>query len=142
MSSSCLSQLGSVKELERNTGFFNLTRQLGGSIGVALLATIISNRQAVHRGVLVEWLNPARRVAADHLAQVTEKFASQGEPLARAHQSAVTVLDGLVERQALIRAFDDAFLVTLLIVLFALPLLLLLGKPRPLGQARPRWSRS
>src|SRR5947208_10276630 len=36
------------------SGFFNLTRQLGGSIGVALLTTLLAQRQAFHRAVLVE----------------------------------------------------------------------------------------
>ena len=43
------------KDVGKATGFFSLTRQLGGSIGVALLVTLLlDQRQAFHRAVLVE----------------------------------------------------------------------------------------
>src|SRR5262249_53440060 len=53
-----LATLGSIpkRDISKATGFFSLTRQLGGSVGVALLATILSDRQAFHHTVLVEKL--------------------------------------------------------------------------------------
>src|SRR5262249_60494334 len=42
------------QDMAAATGFYNLTRQLGGSIGVAVLATLLSDRTAFHRAVLAE----------------------------------------------------------------------------------------
>jgi DHA2 family multidrug resistance protein len=45
-----------VKDVSKATGLYNLTRQLGGSIGIAVLTTLLSSRTAFHRSVLVEKL--------------------------------------------------------------------------------------
>src|SRR5262249_11240456 len=51
-----LATLGSIpkEDIAKATGFYSLTRQLGGSIGVALLTTLLSRREAFHRSVLIE----------------------------------------------------------------------------------------
>jgi hypothetical protein len=41
------------QDVAKATGVFNLTRQLGGSIGVAVLSTVLDHRSAFHRAVLV-----------------------------------------------------------------------------------------
>jgi DHA2 family multidrug resistance protein len=119
-----------TEEVGAASGFFNLTRQLGGSIGVALLTTLLARRQAFHRNVLVEKLDA---LAPDVLARVqatTASLVQKGVPLTQAKQQALLVLDGTVSRQAAVMSFGDTFWATAALVLLTLPLVALLGKPR------------
>ena len=48
------------KDIAASTAFFNLTRQLGGSVGVAALTTILGSRSGVpSTAAIIEHLNPA-----------------------------------------------------------------------------------
>src|SRR5258708_4251189 len=51
-----IATLGSIpkRDVPAASGFYNLTRQLGGSLGIAILTTMLSRREAVHRAALVE----------------------------------------------------------------------------------------
>jgi len=116
------------EDIAKATGFFSLTRQLGGSIGVALLASLLSSRQAFHRGILAEKMASG---SADVLARVDAMaggLAAQGIPAGDAHNQALALLDGAVNQQAAIMSFADTFWATGLIILVSLPLVFLLGK--------------
>jgi DHA2 family multidrug resistance protein len=116
------------KDVAAASGFFNLTRQLGGSIGVALLTTLLARRQAFHRGVLVEKVGA---LAGDTLARVqtlTAGLMARGVPAGEAHQKALALLDGTVQAQAAVLSFADTFVATAVLIVATLPLVFLLGK--------------
>ena len=116
-------------EVAKAAGFFNLTRQLGGSMGVALLSTVLDRRMAFHRSVLVEHLVDGDPRTMERVSQLTRLFESQGANPELAHTRALALLDGMVMRQASVLSFNDTFFVTSVLVLVILPLVLLLGKP-------------
>ncbi|MFT3926721.1 MAG: DHA2 family efflux MFS transporter permease subunit [Myxococcales bacterium] len=116
------------QEVGEAAAFFNLTRQLGGSIGVALLTTLLTNRQAFHRAVLVEKLVPSDPGVLARLDTLTQMFVSKGADLAQAQQRALSMLDGTVNQQAAVMSFGDTFWAVGMLVLLCLPLVLLLGK--------------
>ncbi|MEY4581813.1 MAG: hypothetical protein RL701_6516 [Pseudomonadota bacterium] len=111
------------------TGFFNLTRQLGGSIGVALLSTILDQRMSYHRSALGAHLSVGDPATLERLSVFTRLFMSQGASEGIAHDRALALLDGLVQRQASVLSFNDTFFVVAMLVLVFLPLVMLLGKP-------------
>ena len=111
------------------TGFFNLTRQLGGSIGVALMSTILDHRMAFHRSTLVEHVVAGDPNTVERVNMLAHVFSSRGASEASAHASALATLDGMVQRQASVLSFNDTFFVTSVLVLCFLPLVMLLGKP-------------
>ena len=117
------------KDVGAATAIYNLTRQLGGSIGVALLATMLGARQAFHRSVLVEHLSTTDPSVQQRLGALVAGFVQKGADLALAKQRALMLLDGQVNAQASVMAFNDTFLVTGLLIVSTLPLILLLGKP-------------
>jgi DHA2 family multidrug resistance protein len=119
------------EDISKATGFFNLTRQLGGSIGVALLSTILDRRMAFHRSVLVSHVTDIDPNTHERIAQLSQMFSSQGASAQLAHARALATLDGAVMRQASILSFNDTFFVTASLVLAILPLVLLLGRPKP-----------
>jgi DHA2 family multidrug resistance protein len=126
-----LATLGSIPkhEVGAAAGFFNLTRQLGGSIGVALLTTLLSQRQAFHRAVLVEKLAASDTLVTARIDALTQGFVARGIDSAHAHSQALQLLDQTVSQQASVMSFADTFWATAVLVLCCLPLVLLLRKP-------------
>jgi DHA2 family multidrug resistance protein len=126
-----LATLGAIPkhEVGAASGFYNLTRQLGGSIGVALLSTLLSQRQAFHRAVLVEKLGASDPAVLSRVDTLTHGFAAKGVDLQTAHHQALGVLDQLVSVQAAVMSFADTFWAVAMLVLVCLPLVFLLRKP-------------
>lgn len=111
-------------------GFYNLTRQMGSSIGIALITTLLAHREAVHRAVLAEKVTLYSPVTRDRLALLTGAFAQQGADPVTAHHRALGALDQMVNGQSLLLSFADVFRYTALAFVVTLPLLLLLGRGR------------
>lgn len=116
------------KDVAAASGFYNLTRQLGGSIGVALLTTLLARRTAFHRSVLVEKLVSGAPEAERRVALIANGLAARGLPPGLARQRALALLDQSVNLQSAIVAFNDTFWATAVLILLSLPLVLLLGK--------------
>jgi DHA2 family multidrug resistance protein len=119
------------EEVGKAAGFFSLTRQLGGSIGVALLATMLSQRQAFHRGVLVEHLVSSDPLTIERVNALTGGMMARGSTAEEARQRALALLDGIVNQQAAVLSFADTFWATGALIVCFLPLVLLLGKANP-----------
>ena len=133
-----LAALGSIPkdEVAAAAGFFNLTRQFGGSIGVALLTTLLDKRLAFHRAVLVEKLGAGDWRTAERIAMYARGLAARGLPLEDAHRKAVALLDGVINQQSAVMSFGDTFLATAALLVATVPLIFLLGRPTP-GAAVP-----
>jgi DHA2 family multidrug resistance protein len=134
-----LAALGSIpkQDISAASGFFNLTRQLGGSVGVALLTTLLDKREAFHRAVLTEKLAPSDPHTLERLAAYTQAMLAKGFPLELAKQKALALLDGVISLQAAVLSFGDTFWATSALLVVALPLVFLLGKPAKGGSAMP-----
>jgi len=126
-----LSTIGPIpkEDVAKATGIFNLTRQLGGSIGVALLSTVLDRRMIFHRDVLASHLSANDPHVVERVAQLTGVYMSKGASEPVAHARALTTLDGLVQQQASVLSFNDTFYIVAGLVLAFLPLVFLLGKP-------------
>ena len=114
--------------IKNASGLFNLTRNLGGAFGLAVINTILQNRSVLHGERLAEnvsWGNP---IAEDRLADMTASLTSAMGP--DAATGALSRLSGIVQRQALVMTFSDIFLI--IAVLFAGMLILvpLVAKPK------------
>jgi DHA2 family multidrug resistance protein len=90
-------------------GLYYMTRQLGGAIGVAVIAAMVDYRGSVHSGQLGEHLaavNPAVGRAVSTLAGGT---VGHGMAPALAGRAAHVLLDRMVVREATVLAFQDVF---------------------------------
>jgi DHA2 family multidrug resistance protein len=125
-----LATLGPIpkKDISAASGFFNLTRQLGGSIGVALLTLLLTQRQAFHRAVLVEKMPLADPHLIERVQMLTAGFMAKGAILIDAQRQALAALNGIVNREALVMSFNDSFFATGVLIVVFMPLVLLLGK--------------
>jgi DHA2 family multidrug resistance protein len=75
-----MATLGSCppEEIAEASGFFNLARQLGGSIGVAAITTILDRRNEFHRAVLIEKVDPFNPAAVDTMKSFAGVFQQHG----------------------------------------------------------------
>ena len=67
-----------VKDVAKATGIYNLSRQLGGSIGIAVLTTVLSSRSPFHRAVIVEKLGVSDVATTERLRLLTSGFMAKG----------------------------------------------------------------
>jgi len=117
------------KDVSAATGLFNLTRQLGGSVGVALLTTLLDKRTAFHSAVLSEKLVSSDPSVLARAQMLTQAMLAKGFDTLSAKAAAMKMLSGIVRQQAACMSFGDTFWATLALILGGLPLVFLLGKP-------------
>lgn len=111
------------------SGLFNLTRNLGGAVGLALINQILNDRTDFHISRLHDKVTWGNATATETLKMFTERFQGLGD----ASLMAMKQLSQLVHRQAIVMGFGDAFLM-LTFFYFGLSLMvLLLNKPAALS---------
>ena len=125
-----LATLGNLpkQDIPAGSGFYNLTRQLGGSIGIAILTTLLMQREAFHRAILLSKLTIYDLVTTQRINVLTQGFQQRGADAATAHQQALDALQHSVALQAAILSYADIFRFVGMIFLVSLPLLFFLGK--------------
>jgi DHA2 family multidrug resistance protein len=112
-------------EIAQGTAFFNLSRQMGGSIGIAYLSTFLLNRESFHSERLGEGITAYNPIATQWLQRATAGFMAHGAPWPVAHQQALGALAGNMSVQAAILSYDDIFGLMAVLLVLAMPLLLL-----------------
>src|SRR6266566_3510350 len=119
-----------MSKIPNGTGLFNLMRQLGGSVGIALAATLLQRFSAIHRADLMQNVTAYSFATQARVAAIQQGLIAQGTPLSQAPEKALMVLNGLVTRQALMLSFEQLFLLFGSCFVLSLPLLLLMHKPK------------
>jgi len=117
-------------ELRGATGLFNLTRNLGGAVGLAIINTTLNSRLDLHMERLRESVNWARSTATETLDMMTHAMAPLGSD---ADLAALKKMSGLVHQQAMTMAIADVFLLLTALFLGCVLLLPLLQKPKAVG---------
>jgi len=125
------------EEMGNATSLFNLMRNIGGSIGIATVTTIVARHQQAHTNVLGEHVNPFNQQSQTMLQGVRAALMAQGADAVTATQQAYATLFGMVQQQAAIMAFNDAFWLLMVIFLAMLPLVFLMRKPKHQGGGMP-----
>jgi MFS transporter, DHA2 family, multidrug resistance protein len=120
-------------QLAQGTGLFNLARQLGGSFGIAVTATLLSRFTEQSREALLPHLAVGSPSATGWLQQAAARLASLGSSLPEAQQRAHALLEAALRQQASMVAFEKVFLTMGLTFVAALPLLLLFRVGRARG---------
>ena len=117
-----------MSRIPNGTGLFNLMRQLGGSVGIALSATLVTRFATIHRADLMANVTPYSAATQERMALLTRGLLAQGVPPNLVETKAVTILNGMVTRQALMLSFEQLFLLFGMAFVLALPLLLLMHR--------------
>lgn len=94
-------------QLKNASGLYNLTRNLGGAVGLALINTLLNSRTDLHIARLHESVAAGRQVAEEALAQTMQRFLDYGDA---AEAMALSLINQRAHKQALVMAFGDVFL--------------------------------
>jgi DHA2 family multidrug resistance protein len=121
------------KNLAQGTGMFNLFRQLGGSLGIAIMATMLAHLRSIERSNLVQHVVAGDPATTAQLGAITRGVMARGVQPAMARDVATALLDRQVELQASILAFGRIYLYSGLALVAALPLLFLFKTGKAVG---------
>ena len=126
-----------MRELAQGTGMFNLTRQLGGSLGIAIMATFLTRFTTQTKQLLTEHVTTMDPMSLGRLEQITRALTSRGINPALAHQQALMVLDRQITAQASVLAFSKIYVLSGIVLLCSLPLLFLFRTGKGRGAMGP-----
>ena len=124
-----------VRELAQGTGMFNLTRQLGGSMGIAIMATLLTRFTTEKKALLTEHVTTMDPLSMGRLDQITRGLMARGINPIVAKQQALFMLDRQVQAQASVLAFSRIYILSGIILLCSLPLLFLFKTGKGRGNA-------
>ncbi len=121
------------QRLKNASGIYNLTRNLGGAVGLAAINTVLNQRIDLHLARLHEAVSETSIAAQNWMTALTQAYSQTGGDAAA---MALKKMSGMVRGQATVMAFADMFYVLTFMFLALLPLLLLVRKPVPM-KAKP-----
>ncbi len=117
--------------IKNASGLFNLTRNLGGAVGLALINSVLIQRQALHYERLAENVSWGNDIAVTRMNNMALKLGSGGVD---GQQAAIAKMAGQVRQQAAVMSFGDVFdLLTLLFVGLAVFAILMNKPPEAAG---------
>lgn len=93
------------------SGLFSMMRNLGGSVGIAMLATLVTNREMFHSNRLGEAVSLYEPGIVERLDRLAQNLMSQGLDASAAQEGALRLLDLSVRKESFVMAYNDAFLV-------------------------------
>jgi DHA2 family multidrug resistance protein len=118
------------EEMGNATSIFNLLRNIGGSMGIAVSATMLSRNRQMHTNILGVHVNPYSFQTQQWLSQLQAAMMARGSDATTAARRAAALVFYNVERQAAMLSFIDVFRLLGVVFLLTLPLVLIMKSPR------------
>ncbi len=118
------------RDAQQAAGLINLARQLGGSFGIAILATFVTVHTQYHRADLVTNVYAGNPIADQRVEALMTRMAANGLGPVAARQASLEILDRQVQRQASMLSYNDAWMLLLATFVAVSPAILLLRKPK------------
>jgi len=100
-----------MKDTPSASSLFNMTRNLGGSIGIALLGTALTQREHFHSARIGESVSSLSAATQLRMDQLTQNFVSQGFDPVTAGDKALKAIDSIVRRESFVMAYNDGFFI-------------------------------
>ncbi len=91
------------------SGLFNMMRNLGGSIGIAILSTLLTKREQFHSNRIGEAVSLYSPETQQRIEQLTQFFISRGTDAVTARNQALASISNVVRREAYVMAYNDGF---------------------------------
>ncbi|GAA4332303.1 MDR family MFS transporter [Pigmentiphaga soli] len=110
-------------------GLYNMARNLGGSIGLAILGAFIDRRNAFHDDIIRESVSANSLLGQERIAGSAAGFFARHGDMAYAKMQALGQLAGSIRLQAMVMTFSETFYVLAIALLVCIPLALLLKTP-------------
>lgn len=93
------------------SSLFNMLRNLGGSIGIAVLATQLDIREKVHSLFIGEHVNAFSAATQERLSGLATQFAARGAEAVTAGNQALAAVKTIIHREAYVMAYADCFFI-------------------------------
>jgi MFS transporter, DHA2 family, multidrug resistance protein len=116
------------------SAIINMMRNIGGSVGIALMTTFLARREQYHQNMLVEHVTPYSTQTSRMLQHLQQVYLGAHASAADALHQAQAQVYAMVQTQAAVLSYIDAFWVMGALLLAMTPLVLLLRKPARGGQ--------
>ncbi len=111
-------------------GLYNMARNLGGSVGLAVIGIVIDRRTTYHTHVIRESLSANSVAGQEHIAASAASWFAQTGDMAYSKMRALGQLAAQIQQQAAVMTYSDAFFLLAIALLACIPLALLLKTPR------------
>jgi len=113
------------------SGLMNLARNMGGSVGISLVTTLLDRRGQVHVNYLSRHLSASNPAFQSMMQGTTQAMRAHGANSVFATQQAYAMIEGTVQRQATMLAYIDDFRLLGFAILAMVPLVFLMKKGKP-----------
>lgn len=129
-----------AEEMGNATSIFNLMRNIGGSVGIAIMTTFLARRSQVHQNHLAANVTAGSPQTQRLLEGLKANFHMHGADSVTASRKAIGAIYGMVQQHAAMLAFIEAFWLMGVVFLLMLPFVALLqySKPVPAAKAAPK----
>ena len=125
------------RQIGAGAALSNTARQLGGSLGIAAIATLLLHYTVLAKAVLTEHVSAYDPLTLERLGMLTRGFMARGSDSETARRLALSVIDRQLAGQANVIAFGKVYLLSGAVLLATMPLLLLVRYQRPKARAGP-----
>ena len=112
------------------TGIINLARNIGASVGIATVTTMLDRRAQFHQSRLMEHVNDFSAAYHNMLNGMQVKLITAGSTAAHAAAQAHGMIYGTIQRQAVMLSFIDNFKMLGVVFFAVIPVLVLMRKPK------------
>jgi DHA2 family multidrug resistance protein len=119
------------EKMNNATGIINLARNIGGSVGIANVTTMLARRAQVHQEILVSHLTALDQPYQSAISGTSRFLMQQGSSPTQALHQAQGLIYGNLIRQATMQAFVDTFWLLGLTFLAMIPLMFLMKTAKP-----------
>jgi len=113
------------------SGLINLSRNVGGSVGISFVTTMLDRRAQVHQKDLVAHVTATNPALQNMLNGASRVFEQHGASAAHAAQQAYQLISAMVIRQANLLSYLDNFRILGILVFFMTPLVFIMKKNKP-----------
>ena len=118
-------------------GLYNMARNLGGSIGLAIIGTVIDRRTTFHTAMIRESLTHNSVLGQDRLAASAANWFAQTGDMAYSRMRALGQIAAQIQQQATVITYSETFYLLGIALLACVPLTMLLKTPPPHGGNTP-----
>jgi len=116
------------EEIGNASGLYNLLRNIGGSIGISVVNTIVTRHQQLHRTELSHSLSPTNPAFQGQLHAAQQLLTARGASPADAMHRAVGLIERTLDGQARMWSYVDDFRYMALVCFGCIPIVFMLKK--------------
>jgi MFS transporter, DHA2 family, multidrug resistance protein len=118
------------EQTNMGTGIINLARNVGASVGIASVTTLLERRTQFHMSQLGEHVNTFSEAYRNMLNGLTASFMASGSSAANATARAEGMIYSMIQRQAMMLSFLDDFKLLGVVFFLIIPLFFMLKRPK------------